>query len=218
MSATPGQDSPLFVRADPRTPLPNAERTVSAGDGHVPGEVGLWVFIFGDLTLFAFFFVGYLTGRMSAPADFAAGAALLDEASGLINTIVLLSSSLTMAMGARYVIRRQSGRALGFMGATVALGGIFFAVKLTEYATLVGDGHVPTSSSFFTYYFVLTGIHLMHVVVGMATVGVTMRMLAVRRGEDPPRLGIVDGSAVYWHMVDVIWVALFALLYLVAVA
>ncbi|HKP08811.1 MAG TPA: cytochrome c oxidase subunit 3 [Microbacterium sp.] len=217
MTAT-RDDLPLFLQAGPRPRREHGGPSPARRDSDVPGEPGLWVFIFGDVTLFVVFFAGYLVSRIGSSSQFAVDGAHLEEGSALLNTVVLLTSSLTMACAVLFVRRGDAVRARWSIVGTIGLGLVFAAIKLTEYAALVDDGIVPTTSLFFTYYFVLTGIHLLHVVVGVAVLAVAAAML--RRGGTggPPTARFADGAAVYWHMVDVIWVALFALLYLVSVA
>ena len=183
-------------------------------DPRVPGEPGLWVFLLGDLTVFGAFFVGVLVSRLREPEVVRESAAHLRPALGALNTVVLLTSSLLMvaAVGAH-----RSGRSAAVVRrlllGVLACAVVFAAVKVGEYAHLLGAGLEPTTTVFFTLYFVLTGIHLLHLVVGAGLVLALTRLLS---RSSRRRVALVRGVASYWHMVDLLWIVLFGLLYLVA--
>jgi nitric oxide reductase NorE protein len=214
-------DLPYFLGGPPEASVAAAEMPTAPPvppDPRVPGEPGLWVFLLGDMTVFGAFFVGVGVYRLAQPEVFRASAAHLVPGLGALNTVVLLTSSLLMATAVR-ALRAGRGVAVvrrllaGVLGCAI----VFAAVKAVEYVGLVRDGHTPSSDVFFTLYFALTGIHLLHLVVGAGLVAGLVRVLST--GPEPwSRLAFTRGVASYWHMVDLLWVVLFPLLYLVAAA
>ncbi|WP_181781128.1 cytochrome c oxidase subunit 3 [Pseudonocardia pini] len=195
-------------------PRPGAARSAPPG-GH-PVELGLWLFILGDLTLFGLFFCGQLAERRSDPELFRAAASVLNQTFGTVNTVVLLTSSLTVALASDAIRRQRNRRAAALLGAGLALALTFAVLKVTEYTHLVADGHTPDESVAFVYYFTLTGIHLLHLLIGTVLLSLLLRRVLVLGSDQPVGRSFAEAVAVYWHMVDLLWIVLFALLYLVA--
>ena len=183
--------------------------------GHTPGEAGLWVFVLGDMTLFGAILLVFTWDRLADPAGFKASAAQLIQPIGAVNTLVLLASSylVVRAVFAHRQERFPAARRLVF--GAVACAVTFAALKAVEYVTEVSAGHTPSTGLFFTFYFVLTGLHLLHVIVGTALLSAWTMMLRKRRPWGPSRR-TAEGIAVYWHMVDLLWIAIFTLVYLVS--
>ncbi len=177
--------------------------------GFVPGEPGLWVFIFADLSLFAFLFGTVIVLRDDHPAVFAAGQAALHPALGAVNTILLLTGSLFVVMAVD-AVRRGGAGAAGLLRAAQACGVGFLVVKGFDWGGAIAAGHTPSSSEFFGLYYMLTGIHLVHVGIGLGVLAAMRR--GVLRGTATP--GFLEGGACYWHMVDLLWVVLFPLVFL----
>ena len=181
----------------------------------IPGESGTWVFLFGDMLVFGAFFVTFLVERAKAPDVFDVARTTLHLGVGVANTLVLLTSSLfvvlalgAMRTGARSVATRAVAAAIG-------CGLVFVALKVFEYVSLVGAGHGPGANHFYLYYFILTGLHLFHVTVGLAVLA--FMLTQTRRDElSHTRTALVEGAACFWHLVDLLWIFLFALLYLVS--
>lgn len=191
-----------------------AEPAPRSRDRRVPGEDGLWVFLLGDMVVFAVFFGAIVVLRGQHTVMFRASQHALHPGLGILNTGLLLTGSLLVVLGTRE-IRAGSRRASGLFAAAAACGAGFAAVKALEYADLVSSGHTPQTNDFFMYYFVFTGIHLGHLVIGLALLGVLVhrarRPVGLTRGQGV----FVDCAACYWHMVDLLWLVLFPLLYLV---
>jgi nitric oxide reductase NorE protein len=183
--------------------LPDARR--------VPGEVGVWVLLFGDLLVFSIFFLIFTDFRGQAPHLYQVGSASLNKAIGLTNTLVLLTSSLVVAIGVRRV-REGSARAARCFGLAMLLAASFVILKVFEYAQKVQAGVTPLTSDFYLYYFAFTGIHLMHVLLGSAGLFV-MHSQALARNPSPSRVLIVECCGLFWHIVDLLWIVLFALFY-----
>ena len=175
-------------------------------------ESGLWVFIFGDMTLFGAFFTGFAWQARSEPAVFASSASKLLIGIGGVNTLVLLTSSLFVVAAVRAMHAGATRPAARALAAALACALLFAALKVTEYFTEVGAGYTPATNLFFTFYFVLTGIHLLHVLIGAVLLFSAWRGLRA----ETPRVSsrFVEGAGIYWHMVDLLWVVLFPLLYI----
>jgi nitric oxide reductase NorE protein len=195
-------------------PAPAGEGSAhSRSDGHVPGEIGMWFVVLADMSVFASFFGVFLIERARDPALFATARAHLDLTAGMLNTLVLLASSLVVVHGVRAI--REGRRELAGQLFTVAcgLGLVFLAVKAAEYVAKFGAGITPMSDAFFLYFFVFTGIHALHVVIGLVGL-LAMRALARSPRPRPSQVRVVEIGATFWHMVDLLWIVLFPLLYL----
>jgi nitric oxide reductase NorE protein len=177
----------------------------------IPGEAGIWVLIGGELVAFSAFFLVFAYYRGLAPDQFQSGHLLLDHGIGLANTLILLTSSLFAALGVVRVRDGRDGAAFWFRMALLC-GGMFAAIKLFEYGQKVSAGITPLSNDFFMYYFAFTGVHLLHVVIGS---GALIFAIGVcRRAPSANRTMIVECAAIFWHLVDVLWIILFSLFYL----
>jgi nitric oxide reductase NorE protein len=167
----------------------------------IPGETGTWVFLFGDMLVFGAFFATFMVERAKAPEVFDVSRKTLHLGVGLVALGALRS-------GARKIARSA-------LLAALACGAIFIGLKVFEYHSLVTAGHGLGANHFYLYYFILTGVHLFHVCVGMAVL--TVLLAATRPPElSATRLAVVEGGACFWHLVDLLWIVLFPLLYLVA--
>lgn len=192
-----------------------SRRVAKIRPGHVPGEGGLWIFILGDMTLFALILLVFLWERRSDTSGFRHSAHQLIQPIGAVNTLVLLLSSylVVRALFAHRVGRSSRARQL-VLGA-IGCAAVFAGLKAVEYHCEISAGHTPASGAFFTFYFILTGLHLLHVIVGTALLSLWQAKLKRRH----PWVGsqrVGEGIASYWHMVDLLWVAIFALVYLVS--
>jgi len=181
--------------------------------GHVPGEVGIWVFVLGDLLMFALIFVLFTYYRAGDPALFAAGQATLNQNYGAINTLLLLSSSWFVVLAIEAAKDRAAAPAANFVALAFLCGGGFVAVKLMEYGEKLRAGLSLTTDDFFMYYYVLTGLHFAHVAIGMVVL--IFMWQRCRAGITSEReIRFLESGATYWHMVDVLWIILFPLIYL----
>ncbi|KDP06986.1 cytochrome oxidase subunit III [Mycobacterium avium subsp. hominissuis 101] len=192
-----------------------APSTTAAPARRIPGESGTWVFLLGDMLVFGAFFATFMVERSKAPELFDVSRKTLHLGVGLANTLVLLTSSLfvVVALGALRSGARRIARS-AVLGAMVC-GAIFIALKVFEYSSLVSEGHGVGENHFYLYYFILTGVHLFHVCVGMGVL--TFLLAQTRRHElSETRTAVVEGGACFWHLVDLLWIVLFPLLYLVS--
>ena len=181
---------------------------------HVPGEVGVWVFILGEMVVFATLFVTYLSYRAADPGLFAASQMTLNRTSGVILTLILLSASFLVVLAVRAVRAGAPHLARRLILAAIGCGAMFIALKALEYHDKVAHGLTPQTNDFYMLYFVLTGLHLFHVVLGLVVLVILYR-LAGKPHLSPVRFGFVEGGACFWHMVELLWIVLFPLLYLV---
>lgn len=177
---------------------------------HMPGQPDMWILIMIEALTFSAYFVVYTIDYKLASDLFLESQAQLDLTFGTINTLILLTSSWSIA---RCVQQSRAGNysaALRDCWLTVGGGLIFIALKLYEWSVEMNKGLTLTTNEFFTYYYFLTGMHLLHVMVGFIALGVVIYQLKspARRSQE-----IVETGATYWHMVDFLWVIIFALLY-----
>lgn len=184
-------------------------RRESLTRNHIPGESSMWFFVIGDLLIFGAYFLAYMYYRGQDPALFLESQAKLNLDIGAVNTVVLLTSSLFVALGTSAARSRRSRDAVRLFGIALALGAAFPLLKLFEYVPEIVAGLTPGTNLFFMYYFVMTGLHLCHVMLGLVVLGFVIRDLRTAA----PRISFVETGATYWHMVDVLWLVLFALLY-----
>lgn len=180
--------------------------------GHVPGEEGVWVFIGGDLVVFAVFFITYALARQQELALFESSQALLDRSLGLLNTLLLLTSSLLVAQAVA-AVRRDDDKARPLLLGAILLGSGFVIVKAFEYSAKIAQGFTLNSNSFSIYYYMFTGIHLVHVLIGLGVLCFTLSRFD-RTGRMQGGVALIEGSGAFWHLVDLLWIILFALLYL----
>ncbi|MEC9359708.1 MAG: cytochrome c oxidase subunit 3 family protein [Pseudomonadota bacterium] len=188
--------------------------SVARKSRRIPGEEGLWIFIFGDALVFSVFFVVLLLFRGSNSELYSASQEHLNQAFGVFNTALLLSSSWLVAMAVK-AARRGLGRLTPIlMLLAVLCGGGFAVVKVLEWSEKIGAGITLITNDFFMYYFIFTGIHFLHVMIGMAVL--TVLALHCRSGVmDANKIRNLESGASFWHLVDLLWIVLFALFYLV---
>lgn len=178
----------------------------------MPGMDGFWVFIAGDLAMFTLMFITFALARADDVAGFDAASLSLDADRGGINTLVLLTSSACIAAALGSLRSGAVDTARRWILGGIAGGAIFVLLKSLEYVDGFTAGHTPDQSEFFVYYLTLTGVHLGHVVAGTAL----LALFWVRFGRNPVG-GVVgfETAAVFWHLVDFLWLLIFPLLYLV---
>jgi nitric oxide reductase NorE protein len=178
----------------------------------VPGQPDMWAFVLFETLVFTGYFGFYLFYRARNPELFLHSQAQLDLRVGVLNTLVLLLSSWSVARCVQSARAGAYGAALRDVFITAALAAVFLFFKVFEWARLVGMGNGFDSNDFFTYYFFLTGIHFVHLLIGFVVLGVVVYQLRspARRSQE-----LVETCATYWHTVDFLWVLIFALLYVV---
>jgi cytochrome c oxidase subunit 3 len=190
-------------------------------------SLGMWTFLLTEIMFFGGLFVAYILYRWSYPEVFIAGSRSLDITLGTINTGILIGSSLTMALAVRSAQLARSRRTVLFLLATIALGVAFLGIKAVEYHDKFAHHHLPGqpgfhlagapdqahAQMFFVLYFAMTGLHALHMIVGAGLLGV-MAVMAARGRFSAENHNAIECSGLYWHFVDIVWIFLFPLLYL----
>jgi nitric oxide reductase NorE protein len=176
----------------------------------VPGTPDIWFFVFFEAFLFTAYFTVYMVRRMLDVDLFLQSQTHLSLAIGVINTPILLVSSWSMARCAQAAREGAVAAARRNLLLTVAFALAFFAVKISEWAVEIGKGYTFTSNEFFAFYYFLTGIHFIHLLIGFVFLGVVGHQL----WRPAPSQPVIETGATYWHMVDFLWIMIFALLYL----
>ena len=202
-----------IARSSPTSPDDSVINTTDPGDTrHIPGQPDMWAFVLFETAIFTGYFGVYLFNRSRHPDAFIPYQAHLDLRFGVFNTIVLLLSSWTVARCVQAARAGAYRRASTESGLTALFGVMFFTSKVFEWEHYVKQGDGVTSSEFFNYYFFLTGIHCLHLLIGFVVLGIVIYQLRspARQSQE-----IVETGATYWHTVDFLWVLIFALLYVV---
>jgi len=172
---------------------------------------GILTLIAADLANFILFFGYFMVERAGEPMLYARSARALDVRLGLLNTIILITSGWLVAMALEAARSGRQAAARRRLAFALGTGSIFVVVKTFEYSSKLKQGLAPQTNDFFQFYYVLTGVHLLHVVIGLALLAAAFVRL---RRIDAAGAGWLESSALFWHMVDVLWVFLFAMLYL----
>jgi cytochrome c oxidase subunit 3 len=189
--------------------------------------LGMWAFLASEVMFFGGLLATYAVYRHSAPEAFAAASHELDVSLGTVNTLVLLTSSLTMALAVRASHLGDFRTAIKQILATILLGSVFLGIKISEYvhkfhedlAPMLGlpfresGPHLGQEKLFFGLYFAMTGVHALHMVVGIGLMALLVFNLWKRRLNNPDLTVEIHG--LYWHFVDLVWIFLFPLLYLI---
>ena len=178
------------------------------------GKIGIWLFLASEVMLFGALFAAYLMMRFGA-TDWPRGDSILNVPLATVNTIVLISSSVTMVMAWASLKRHDFGKFKLFQSLTVLAGFGFLFIKYIEYSHKFHDGLLPSKNNFLAIYFTLTGLHGLHVIGGMAVNAYLLGPGAKMWKTDPQRFtNRVEVAGLYWHFVDLVWIFLFPTLYL----
>ncbi len=190
-------------------------------------KIGMWVFLVTEVLLFGGLFVGYGIMHAKHPEAFASAHRHLDRVLGALNTVVLLVSSFTMVMAVAAAQAGKRRQLIRYLIATLSLAGVFLVIKYFEYSHKIHEGllpgqlysyrgeAVPGEFMFFSFYFMMTGLHGLHVAAGMVAISWVLRR-AVRGDFSERYYTPVDLVGLYWHLVDMIWIYLFPLMYLIS--
>jgi nitric oxide reductase NorE protein len=192
-----------------------AGRLSAFSKGHVPGEPGIWILLFGDLGVFSVLFATYLHDRGQHLQLFAHSQGALNRNLGATNTLVLLASSLLVVLST-HALQRDTMRsyAPGLVLGAIGLGLCFIMIKAFEYHEKVSAGITPSTNGYYTWYFVLTGLHLLHVIIGLGVLTALWK-LARKPVSTPTHVAYFEGGACFWHLVDLLWILIFPLIFLV---
>lgn len=176
----------------------------------VPGQPDMWVFVLFEAFVFTSYFTVYVIRRTQSPDLFLQSQARLDLRVGVFNTLVLLVSSWSVARSVQAAREGSFRAALNNAYLTMLFGFVFLVSKVLEWSTEIGRGFSFTTDEFFSFYYFLTAIHFLHLLIGFVVLGVAVHQLrspAARSQE------LVETCATYWHTIDFLWVLIFALLY-----
>jgi cytochrome c oxidase subunit III len=188
-------------------------------------KFGMWLFLFTEILLFGGLFILYSVYRAQYPNEFHEAGRHLNSVIGIANTIILLTSSLTLALSITAIRKNNSRVTRLCLGATIVLGVVFLVNKYVEWSGEIGRGLYPNSpvlsqrpqgeQIFFGLYYSMTGLHGLHVIAGIILLSIMFVLVARNKvnGKDFNRL---ENSGLYWHLVDVIWIFLLPLFYLAA--
>ncbi|MGR8948076.1 MAG: cytochrome c oxidase subunit 3 [Gammaproteobacteria bacterium] len=180
----------------------------------VPGELGVWIFVLGDMCIFALFFAVYLFYRTEDLPAFVQSQQTLNQDFGALNTLLLLFSSWFVALAVIDVRERAGACAPPLLLCAIACGVSFAVVKFFEYGEKLNANIGISTNDFYMYYYIFTGIHFIHVVIGLGLL--SLMFIASRQGIAPGTpVRMFESGGIFWHMVDLLWIILFPLLYLI---
>jgi len=192
---------------------PTGVAQIKTTSARIPGELGLWIFLLADMSIFALYFWVFIWNQSLHPEQFLQGQASLNHSLGLLNTVILLSSSYFAAMAVHGARGQNLDSFRRNIQLTIACGAGFLLVKAIEYGEKFSAGLHIASNEFYSYYFAFTGIHMVHVVIGLSLL--TYMLLSFRtEAQIRQQMANIEGTVLYWHMVDLLWVVLFSLIYL----
>jgi cytochrome c oxidase subunit III len=209
----------------PSPPLQSVEPHQPAFE-HELNSVGMWIFLAGEVLFFGALFTAYVVYRNMYPDVFAEASRHLDVVLGSINTFILLTSSLTMALAVNAIQSGKHKTMVLFLVATMILGSAFVVIKGSEYLHVIAENLFPgenfvyhgqqpqQAALFFSLYFIMTGLHAAHMLIGILVLFI-LAVLGWRRSFTPEHYAPVELAGLFWHFVDIVWIFLFPLLYLI---
>lgn len=188
-------------------------------------KIGMWLFLFTELILFGGMFIIYAVYRFKHPAEFQLASMELDTFVGTVNTIILLTSSLTVALSIVAIREGRKHLSTFLIWATILLAFAFLVNKYFEWGHKISVGIYPQSQEllrktpgeilYFGLYYVMTGLHALHVIIGMVVLAV-MAVFVHRGSVNRDSFVRLEAGGLYWHLVDIIWIFLFPLFYLIS--
>lgn len=187
-------------------------------------KIGMWLFLFTEMLLFAGLFIVYSVYRFKNQEAFHQAAEELDVTIGAVNTVLLLVSSMTIAMSITAIQKKMKKLALALLGFTFLAGLIFLVNKYFEWGGKISHGIYPGSEIltargqgdvlFFGLYYFMTGLHALHIIIGMVFIAFIM-VFVYKNKQSHDNFALMENSGLYWHLVDLIWIYLFPLFYLI---
>lgn len=201
--------------------------SAAAHEKHVDytgAKIGMWLFLFTEVLLFGGMFLLYAVYRAKYPQEFHHAAMELDTVLGTVNTILLLTSSMTVALSITAIQKGNKKLSSYMLGATILMGSGFLVNKYFEWSAKIAHGIYPNSSEllnhssgevlFYGLYYIMTGLHGLHVMVGIILLAVMWYYVAKELVHKADFVKL-ENSGLYWHLVDIIWIFLFPLFYLI---
>ncbi len=182
--------------------------------GVTNSKLGIWLFLASEVMLFGALFSAYVVLRTGAPA-WPEGAKILNVPLATLNTFILITSSVTMVLSWAAAATRDLGKFRKWMAITILLGCAFLVVKAFEYQSKFSHHHYPATDNFYATYFTLTGLHGIHVICGLLANLWLLLPGSKLFAKDPEMFtGRIEAAGLYWHFVDLVWIFLFPVLYL----
>ena len=182
-----------------------------------PGDFGIWVIVYIELITFGLLFLGYAFSRRADVALFNESQLLLDQRLGFVNTLILITSSyfVVKAIEAIKLVDRKKASALAsrWLGMAMSLGFLFLVIKMTEFSDKFSQGINLSTNTFFMFYLLLTAFHFMHVILGLVIL-FNIRQKTKLGGYTIEDHKGMETGAIYWHLVDLLWIVLFPLVYI----
>jgi heme/copper-type cytochrome/quinol oxidase subunit 3 len=191
--------APAELHVEPVTGIPN-------------GKLGVWLFLASEVMLFSTLFCTLIVLRLGAPS-WPRGWEVLNVPLAFINTVALITSSVTMVMAYVKAYHKDKAGFKLYIGLTLLLSFVFLGIKTIEYGTKFHHGHFPSTNVFYAIYFTMTGLHGLHVIGGILYMAYLL-WFAKDHWDHPLFLGRVEYGGLYWHFVDLVWIFLFPTLYL----
>jgi nitric oxide reductase NorE protein len=199
--------------------MPITEKIAQTSDiKKLPGDLAMWFFILAELTVFAIFFIGFAIAENLNLVMFAEGKVQLHKVAGLINTIALITSSYFVAISLHSMRIQNERQAVFRLILALFFAAIYIVIKLWEYESLFDQGIDIETNTFFTLYFLITAFHFMHILLGMVILAYMAKNAYQGKYNDPKSENEFSGfesGACYWHMVDLLWIILFPLIYVI---
>ncbi|WP_444998387.1 cytochrome c oxidase subunit 3 family protein [Aliikangiella sp. IMCC44359] len=180
----------------------------------MPGDLAIWIFIYSELAVFGILFVLYTVIKTYYPTEFSEGHSHLNQIAGLINTVALITCSYFVVMGVDAIKRDKQTVGSKWLFASLLSASVYVVVKTIEYKQSIDAGYELTTNHFYTYYYLLTGFHFAHVLLGMVILVIIYWKTKTGSYLNKDYSGIESGAS-YWHMVDLVWVILFPLVYVI---
>ena len=197
---------------------------MSAHRDDTGSKIGMWLFLLSEILLFGGLFILYSSYRYKNPLDFHLAAWELNRVLGTLNTLILITSSLFMALSIFFIQKGDRKLSMIFLSATIFFGLLFIGVKYLEWATKIEHSLYPNSPRllgrskgevlFYGLYYSMTGLHGLHVLVGLFILS-TMLVLIKKGKINENRFVPLENTGLYWHLVDIIWIFLYPLFYLI---
>ena len=183
-----------------------------------PGDFAIWIIIYIELLTFGLFFIGYIYSRRGDIELFNTSQLLLDQRAGFVNTIILITSSYFVIKAIQLVktinTKESFKKASNYLVRAIGLGGIFLVLKMIEFVGKYNEGINLSTNTFFMFYFLLTMFHFLHVVLGMIILFNLYQKTKIGGYTKEDHIGFETGAS-YWHMVDLLWIVLFPLIYII---
>lgn len=180
----------------------------------LPGDLAMWFFILAELTVFAILFIGFAVAEQLNSDMFIAGKAKLHQTAGLANTLTLITSSFFVALALNAMHKGDGKKSAILLVVAKLVACVYLVIKVWEYLSLFDQNIDIETNTFFTLYFMITFFHLMHILLGMVILG----FIAVKAAKNEYSTSNISGfesGASYWHMVDMLWIILFPLIYVI---